>query len=78
MSGAACQRPAPDSTGREAEHGGNNEDREEKLLAGERERGTANATDSMDATGEGGDIERRGKSRQSNEDTFRGRRNGEG
>ena len=54
MSRVVCQRRTPDPTGRDAEHGGNNGDRETHAAAGESEGGKANATDAAEATGERG------------------------
>ena len=72
MSGAVFQRRTPDPMGREEEHRGNNGNGETQAAVRESEGGTANTTDATDATREGGDRERRGKIRKSNNNTFGG------
>ena len=62
MSGAVCQRRAPDPTGQEAEHGGGNGDGKAQAVAGESEGGTTtDSADTTDATGEGGNREEKGR-----------------
>ena len=48
MSGVVFQRSAPDLTGQEVEHGGNNGDGEMQAATGESKGGTDNATDATD------------------------------
>ena len=56
MSGAVCQRPAPDLKGREADYGGSNyrgdRDREAQAIARKSKGGEI--SDATDATGERG------------------------